>query len=165
MTKKINIIGYSGHSYVCIEVALLNDITIIGYCDLNHKNENPYGLTYLGQEKNMNSKHEVFICIADNIIRKKIYNNLTYLNFNINLIHPNSIISNTVDIGFQSLVCAGAIINSQVALRIIHNARHCLNSSKTYLEYLLMDLIFMFSLGCSFLMGSFKIDFHYISLL
>lgn len=116
MKNKINIIGYSGHAYVCIEVALLNNITILGYCDLNKKNKNPYELNYLGEEKNMNSKQEVFICIADNTIRKNIYNRHTNLNFNINLIHPNSIISNSVSIGFQTLICAGAIINSQVKI-------------------------------------------------
>ena len=36
--KKINIIGYSVHSYVCIEIVLLNDLIIGGYCDLNKKN-------------------------------------------------------------------------------------------------------------------------------
>tara|TARA_B100001063_G_scaffold108838_1_gene101527 strand:- start:3019 stop:3621 length:603 start_codon:yes stop_codon:yes gene_type:complete len=116
MTKKINIIGYSGHSYVCIEIALLNDFIIVGYCDLNNKNENPYELTYLGEEKNINSEQQVFICIADNTIRKKIYERLPNLNFNINLIHPKSIISNTVHIGFQTLICAGAIINPKVKI-------------------------------------------------
>lgn len=116
MKKIINIIGYSGHAYVCIEIALLNDIIIGGYCDLNKKNENPYQLNYLGEEKKMNSEQKVFICIADNVIRKNIYKSLPNLDFNINLINPNAIISNTVDIGFQTLVCAGAIINSQVKI-------------------------------------------------
>tara|TARA_B100000780_G_scaffold260392_1_gene212080 strand:+ start:220 stop:822 length:603 start_codon:yes stop_codon:yes gene_type:complete len=116
MSNKINIIGYSGHSYVCIEIALLNNFIINGYCDLNKKSKNPYNLSYLGEEKNMNTKQDVFICIADNIIRNNIYKSLPSLDFNINLIHPNSIISNTVDIGFQTLICAGAIINSQVKI-------------------------------------------------
>lgn len=116
MNNKINIIGYSGHSYVCIEIALLNNFIINGYCDLNKKSKNPYNLSYLGEEKNMNTKQDVFICIADNIIRNNIYKSLPSLDFNINLIHPNSIISNTVDIGFQTLICAGAIINSQVKI-------------------------------------------------
>ena len=42
MKKNNNIIGYSIHAYVCIEIALLNDIFIGGYRDLNKKNENPY---------------------------------------------------------------------------------------------------------------------------
>lgn len=116
MVKEINIIGYSGHSYVCIETALLNDIAVVGYCDIVKKNKNPYKLIYLGKEKNMNSERKVFICIADNIIRKKIFNGLQKTNFNINLIHPNSIISKTVDFGFQTLVCAGAIVNSNVSI-------------------------------------------------
>ena len=116
MSNKINIIGYSGHSYVCIEIALLNNFIINGYCDLNKKSKNPYNLSYLGEEKNMNTKQDVFICIADNVIRNNIYKSLPSLDFNINLIHPNSIISNTVDIGFQTLICAGAIINSQVKI-------------------------------------------------
>jgi sugar O-acyltransferase (sialic acid O-acetyltransferase NeuD family) len=116
MSKEINIIGYSGHAYVCIEIALLNNITVGGYCDLNKKNENPYELNFLGEEQNMDSDQEVFICIADNTIRKNIFKNLPNLDFNINLIHPKSIISNTVNIGFQTLICAGAIINSQVKI-------------------------------------------------
>ena len=83
MGKEINIIGYSGHSYVCIETALLNDMIIVGYCDLNKKNENPYELNYLGEEQDMNSEQEVFICIADNIIRKNIYKSFPNLDFNI----------------------------------------------------------------------------------
>ena len=41
MVKEINIIGYSGHSYVCIETALLNDIAVVGYFDTVKKNKNP----------------------------------------------------------------------------------------------------------------------------
>jgi len=114
--NKITTIGYSGHSYVCIEIALLNDIIIQGYCDLNKKIKNPYELNYLGLEQNIKSEQKVFVCIADNVTRKKIFNSYSNLDFNINLIHPNSIISDTVDIGIQTLICAGAIINSQVKI-------------------------------------------------
>ena len=41
MKKIINIIGYSGHAYVFIVVALLNDIIIGGYCDLYKKMKTP----------------------------------------------------------------------------------------------------------------------------
>ena len=114
--KKINIIGYSGHAYVCIEIALLNDMIIGGYCDLNKKNENPYELNYLGVEQNIKSEQKFFICIADNLIRKKIFKSYANLDFNINLIHPNSIVSDTIDIGIQTIICAGTIINSQVKI-------------------------------------------------
>jgi sugar O-acyltransferase (sialic acid O-acetyltransferase NeuD family) len=116
MKKVVNIIGYSGHSYVCIEIALLNDMVIVGYCDLNKKIQNPYQLDFLGEEKNINSGQAVFICIADNIIRNKLYNSLSNLDFNINLIHPSSIVSKSANVGFQTLICAGAIINAQVKI-------------------------------------------------
>lgn len=116
MKKKINIIGYSGHAYVCIEVALLNNIIIDGYCDLINKKENPYKLNFLGEEQNMSSEQEVFICIADNMVRKNIFKKLPNLDYNINLIHPNSIISNTINMGIQTLVCAGVIINPHVKI-------------------------------------------------
>jgi sugar O-acyltransferase (sialic acid O-acetyltransferase NeuD family) len=116
MKSKMNIIGYSGHAYVCIEVALLNDINIDGYCDLIEKVKNPYGLDYFGEDQNMDPGQKVFICIADNVIRESIYKKFANLDFNVNLIHPNSIISNTVNFGCQTLVCAGAIINAQVKI-------------------------------------------------
>ena len=70
--------NYTGVKYA---IALLNDIIIGGYCDLNKKNKNPYELNYLGEEQNLNSEQEAFICIADNIIRKNIYKSLSKLDF------------------------------------------------------------------------------------
>ena len=113
MNEKIKIIGYSGHAYVCIETGLLNNISTIGYYDKVPKDNNPYKLKYLGKEKNLSSNLKVFICIAENNKRKNIYKSLTNFNFNINLIHPNTNISNTAKINSQSLICSGAIINPQ----------------------------------------------------
>ena len=95
---------------------MLNNIIIDGYCDLINKKENPYKLNFLGEEQNMSSEQEVFICIADNMVRKNIFKKLPNLDYNINLIHPNSIISNTINMGIQTLVCAGVIINPHVKI-------------------------------------------------
>lgn len=116
MNETMNIIGYSGHSFVCLEIALLMDIPIRGYCDLVVKDKNPYGLTYLGKEQELNPGEAVFICIADNQIRRNIYRSLPSLNYSFNLIHPSSTLSQTAKIGFQTLVCAGALINAQVII-------------------------------------------------
>ena len=116
MHKNINIIGYSGHSYVCIETAILNHKLIGGYYDLNMKNNNPYNIDYLGKENNVNSNVKVFICVADNYRRKKIYYQNDKMDFNINLIHPNSFISKTVEIDHQNLICSGVNINAQVKI-------------------------------------------------
>ena len=40
--KKLAIIGYSGHSYVCIEIAERMGYTVSGYYDLMAKKENPF---------------------------------------------------------------------------------------------------------------------------
>ena len=51
INKKIVIIGYSGHSYGCLEIALNQGISIIGYYDIVEKDLNPYNLKYLGEER------------------------------------------------------------------------------------------------------------------
>jgi sugar O-acyltransferase (sialic acid O-acetyltransferase NeuD family) len=121
MNKTLAFIGYSGHSYVCIEAALKNDITISGYYDLIEKAINPYSIKYLGEEKYISAAQKLFISIADNTIRKKIYDDLTTTtttNFNTILIHPKAIISNTAKIKVQSLICAGVIINAQASVGV-----------------------------------------------
>ena len=109
--NEIIIIGYSGHSYVCIENAIKNKISVIGYCDLNKKKINPYNLQYFGSESELEGLRKVFISIADNTIRRKIYENSSNLDFDINLIHPTAILSNNVKFGCQILVNPASIIN------------------------------------------------------
>ena len=48
------IIGYSGHSYGCIEVAIKNGFSIVGYHDIKEDISNPYNLKYLGHEEELN---------------------------------------------------------------------------------------------------------------
>ena len=48
--NKIIIIGYSGHSYVCIDSAFSSGIEIQGYFEEKLKEKNPYGLKFLGSE-------------------------------------------------------------------------------------------------------------------
>jgi len=109
--NKLSIIGYSGHSYVCIDVALENSIGIIGYYDTHKKKYNPYGLKYLGRDNGSISNS--FICIGDNSKRQSIYNSL-FPEINeetVNLIHPRSVISNKVNLETLILICAGAVVN------------------------------------------------------
>ena len=44
INKKIVIIGYSGHSYGCIEVAIKQGFSIVGYHDVLENISNPYNL-------------------------------------------------------------------------------------------------------------------------
>lgn len=113
-TKNIGIIGYSGHSFVCIEIAQLNKMKIMGYFEQNEKILNPFNFAYLGDEVNATNELDLFIGIGDNKIRERIFNKLHSLNKSLNctLIHPNSIISRSCNIGYSSILAAGVIVNA-----------------------------------------------------
>ncbi|MDB2490783.1 acetyltransferase [Flavobacteriaceae bacterium] len=118
--NNIVIIGYSGHSYGCIEVAIKQGFSIVGYHDVLEKVSNPYNLKYLGYEENIKSSKKPFLAIGDNTIRKKIYeklkSNSVYLNTS--LIHSNTMISESSSIKEQTYISAGVIINPQVKIGI-----------------------------------------------
>tara|TARA_Y100001935_G_C17260542_1_gene486130 strand:- start:215 stop:826 length:612 start_codon:yes stop_codon:yes gene_type:complete len=120
VNKKIVIIGYSGHSYGCIEVSINQDYSIIGYYDLVKKISNPYNLKYLGYEDNIDISYKPFISIGDNIIRKKIYEKLCKKNIVLStkLIHLNSIISKSSLIKEQTYISAGVTINPQTKIGV-----------------------------------------------
>jgi sugar O-acyltransferase (sialic acid O-acetyltransferase NeuD family) len=74
MNKPLIIIGYSGHSYVCIDVAISLGYTILGYCDKEEKIYNPYNLTYLGKDLDRDcldilEKNDFFFGIGSNQAR------------------------------------------------------------------------------------------------
>ena len=118
--KKVVIIGYSGHSFGCIEVAINQECSIVGYHDLLEKVSNPYNLKYLGHEDNINSNNKPFIAIGDNIIRRKIYEKFKLDNIFLNttLIHSDTIISKSSLIEEQTFISAGVIINPQVKIGV-----------------------------------------------
>ncbi|MCH1547935.1 MAG: acetyltransferase [Flavobacteriaceae bacterium] len=120
MNKRIVLIGYSGHSYGCIEVAINQGFLISGYHDVLEKFSNPYKLKYLGHEDTIDSNNKPFIAIGDNSIRRKIYEKLRSDNIFLNtiLIHSNTIISKSSLIEKQTFISAGVIINPQVKIGV-----------------------------------------------
>ena len=117
--KNFVIIGYSGHSFGCIEVAIKRGWSIIGYYEIKEKNRNPYNLKYLGSEDNIDLENKVFICVGNNMLRRNIYEKLSSYNnffFDTSLIHPNTIISSSSIIKEQTFINAGVIINPQVKI-------------------------------------------------
>ena len=117
--NNVSIIGYSGHSFVCLDIMCLRGYAIHGYYDKIKKLINPYNLKFLGSEDNSSIEEKLFISIGDNAIRNKIYSNLRKLKLNIdfNLIHPSAIISKSVDLESQILVCANAVINPMARIK------------------------------------------------
>ena len=118
--KNLLIIGYSGHSFGCIEVAIKQEYSIVGYHDISEKFNNPYNLNYLGNEDTIDSNNKVFITIGNNSIRRKIYDKLRSDNIFLNtiLIHANTIISKSSLIEEQTFISAGVIINPQVKIGV-----------------------------------------------
>ena len=116
--KKLTIVGYSGHSYLCIETFGRLGIDILGYYEIEEKLNNPYKLQYLGHEEQIKIDYNPFISIGNNSIRKKVYQKfiLNKICLDINILHPSAIISNTAIIGKQTFVSAGVIINPQVLI-------------------------------------------------
>jgi len=114
-TKDISIIGYSGHSYVCIEAALSMGHDIIGYFEKEEKINNPYELQYLGTEKDKaafdNIDTMLFVSVGNNSIRERvcqldhIYSRLSIL------VHDSAYVSSSANLNRGILIAAKAVVN------------------------------------------------------
>ena len=114
---KLAVVGYSGHSYVCIETANQSGYNVVGYYDIEEKSVNPYKLNYLGSENTIsNSNNHLFVAIGDNKLRQIICEKLISINKFATLIHPTSFISTTSIISDNVLLSAGAIVNAQAII-------------------------------------------------
>jgi sugar O-acyltransferase (sialic acid O-acetyltransferase NeuD family) len=117
MGKTIEFIGYSGHSFVCIETSILLGFEINGYYDIEEKSVNPYRLKYLGSENEIsNSDNSLFVAVGDNQLRQFICEKLILKNEFTTLKHPSAIISTTAIISENVLLSAGAIVNAQTKI-------------------------------------------------
>tara|TARA_B110000967_G_C18776628_1_gene505889 strand:- start:244 stop:861 length:618 start_codon:yes stop_codon:yes gene_type:complete len=113
--KKINIIGYSGHSKVVVESALKINIIPFGYYELVENKTNTFNLKYLSSEENCEFNESIFVTIGDNLKRRKIIQSLKQkVDFEFNIIDKSAIISSTSVINNQTYVAPGVIINSNV---------------------------------------------------
>lgn len=115
---ELTVLGFSGHSYVCISIAQQLGWSIKGYLNPTEVNDTPLpNIQYLGSENDENCVNELkgentIIGIGDNIIRQKLFDRLNgTLKFPV-LIHPSSIVDPSVKIESGTLVFAGAILNT-----------------------------------------------------
>jgi sugar O-acyltransferase (sialic acid O-acetyltransferase NeuD family) len=115
--KEISFFGYSGHSYVCIEIAELLKFKVDSYYDQEEKKYNPFKLIYLGYLNEVSNDKHYFISIGDNAKRKFIFEKLYEKNSRfISLVHPSSIISRNTQIGNATVISAGVILNCFVKI-------------------------------------------------
>jgi sugar O-acyltransferase (sialic acid O-acetyltransferase NeuD family) len=114
----IILVGYSGHSYVLIDSAVEKGFNILGYTENKIKNNNPFNLTYLGNEFDKNFDgwsltNSFIIGIGNNKTREKIYFFLKQKNKNIiSIVSKTSSISKNVKIGEGTFVNRNVTINS-----------------------------------------------------
>ena len=112
--NQIAFIGYSGHSFVCIEAAQKMGCQIKGYYDLQRKEFNPFNIPYLGTEQVIldTLEHSLFVAIGNNTLRRKVFdfhksNNQVFAS----IFHPNANISSFAKIDNDAvLISSSAVI-------------------------------------------------------
>mgnify|MGYP003630735532 CR=1 FL=1 len=120
--KDIYFLGYSGHAYVAIEVAIANGLKVLGYFDKTENIKNPFNISYCGLENDANFKEKVknyavFPAIGSNSIRENLHKLLVEKHIaQIVLIDPSAYISNSAVIGESTLVNPNVSINSQATI-------------------------------------------------
>ena len=106
------VVGYSGHAYVVCDILLKNKVNIIGYCDKAQKENNPYILTYLGQEMVYPFDNvDVFIAIGENKIRKNVFDSLAGKASFGYAYHPTAEMGYGVQLGSMIMLGAYSIVN------------------------------------------------------
>ena len=123
MKKKIVLIGYSGHAYVVYNILRSNGNKVLGYCETEEVEFNPFNISFLGCEKSEHGiqilkEHDYFIAIGNNQVRNKIYRNIAENKVQkpINAIHPSAIISVDASLSSGIMISANCSINPLATL-------------------------------------------------
>jgi sugar O-acyltransferase (sialic acid O-acetyltransferase NeuD family) len=116
MSKKVIILGAGGHGKVVGEIAFLNGFTEVSYLDDDYANIINYPFAIKGslnEFDNIYNQYDAwFVAIGDNFVRKNLILKFYHFSKNlINLIHPNSVISNLSNYENGICIMASATIN------------------------------------------------------
>lgn len=118
--RPVAVVGYSGHSYVVIDIFISAGRLVTAYCDQEKKENNPYQLTYLGRESEAIEALEAFDyfpCVGDNRIREKIVAQLSqYLGDPATAIHRAAVVSPAAMLGTGVMIAANATLNPLVKI-------------------------------------------------
>ena len=118
LNKKIVLCGYSGHAYVLAEAIFNSNLKILGYDDKNISDNNPFGLNYLGYEKDKNfkywdRKYNFVIGIGDQKTRLDVSKYIRSKSEKIiNIFHPSSLISENTELGNGIFIARNAVVNT-----------------------------------------------------
>lgn len=120
--RKVILVGYSGHGLVVADVALENNLNVIGYTEKSLNDVNPFMLEYFGNELDPDFKGwdldvSFILGIGDNLLREKIYNRILFKGKKvISLINSSSSISSFTSIGDGVFVNRNVTINAFVKI-------------------------------------------------
>jgi acetyltransferase EpsM len=128
--ENIAIIGAGGHAKIIVDlINELNIYKIIGFYDDSQKAK-LYDIKYLGNTKNIDETIEnVIIAIGNDELRKKIYEENKDLKW-CSLIHPSSKVSKHATIFPGTVVCAGAVIQTDVII-----GKHCIINTNCNIDH------------------------------
>ena len=116
------LIGYSGHAFVVKEIFDSQQRQVHGYCEKHPAAANPYGLSYLGYERDTAVQERLrhyayFVAIGDNSLRAGISCYLTaLLGEAIQALDASALISATARLGAGVMVGPRVVINAQAVV-------------------------------------------------
>ncbi len=79
LDRMVILVGYSGHGYVITDIAIENNLTLIGYTEKSNVEYNPFNLKYLGSENDEQllnhfcNDADFIIGIGDNRKREQVF--------------------------------------------------------------------------------------------
>ncbi|MEM1323852.1 MAG: acetyltransferase [Bacteroidota bacterium] len=116
--NSILLIGYSGHAYVICDIFESIGRKVVGYCENEYKDYDPFELTYHGRELSKEGlaalkANDYFIAIGSGKIREIIQSKLTEKGVKAptNALHTSAVIAASVQLGKGVMVAARATIN------------------------------------------------------
>lgn len=140
--KDIVIIGAGGHAKVVADIILKRkeilkeELNIIGFLDDNYRNLNYkeiFNIPILGNTELIkefkNKNYEYVIAVGNNLVRKKIAEKYSGLNY-YTVIHPTAVIGNTVKINVGTVVMANVVVNSYSQI-----GKHCILNTSCIVEH------------------------------
>jgi sugar O-acyltransferase (sialic acid O-acetyltransferase NeuD family) len=121
--KKIKaiLLGYSGHAYVVAEAAINSGIELLGYANGIELIQNPFHLNYMGDEREgyfpWNICTNYLLGVGSNEIRARIAGRVKANNGRcLLIIHPDSSLSETIEIGAGTFVARQVSVNPFVKI-------------------------------------------------
>ena len=115
MSKRLILIGASGHGKVVADIAKKIGYTEIYFLDDNDAVKECGGYKVIGKSDNVSdyTDCDFIVSIGNSSIRENIQKALEDKGLPVvSLIHPNAVIGENVEIGIGTVVMAGAVVNS-----------------------------------------------------